>query len=107
LTSFGGRQLMGKPIKEITMLKYKSDEISVNLVAKIDDKGDLVLDGYDIGKRVEKHWGDSDYEYTLVVKADYKDTVLLWLIKERFANDSEFRAWLREKDIPNDFSSWI
>lgn len=27
--------------------------------------GQLVVDGYDIGKRVREYWGDSDYEYVI------------------------------------------
>lgn len=93
-------------IKEITLTKYKTEDISVELVAKIDDDGDLVLEGYDIGKAVAEHWGDSDYEYWLRVASDDKDTVLLWLIKERFTASSEFRQWLDDKGIPNKFASW-
>ena len=94
-------------IKEIQLIDSKSDRVSVRLVAKIEDDGDLVLEGYDIGPLVKEQWGDSDYEYWLRVDKDYKDTILLWLIKERFPTDSEFREWLDEKEIPNKFNSWV
>jgi len=93
-------------LKEITLTEYKTDDISVQLVARIDDEDHLVLEGYDIGKSVKEFWGDSDYEYWLRVASDYKDTVLLWLIKERFTTSSEFRQWLDDKGIPNKFESW-
>jgi hypothetical protein len=94
-------------IVEITLINSKSDRVSVNLIAKIEDDGGLVLEGYDIGPFVEEQWGDSDYEYWLRIDKEYKDTILLWLIKERFATDSEFKVWLDEKGIPSKFESWI
>jgi hypothetical protein len=96
---------MGK-IKEITLTEYKTEDVSVQLVAKIDEEENLVLEGYDIGKSVKEFWGDSDYQYWVRVARDYKDTVLLWLIKERFTTSSEFRQWLDGKGIPNTFESW-
>lgn len=104
---------MNKPVKEdpkltgITMSDSKSAEISVHLVAKIGDDGRLVLEGYDAGSMVEALWGDSDYEYWLTVDKKYKDTILLHLIKERFADDPEFRDWLIGKGIPHQFESWV
>lgn len=94
-------------IKEITIASYKNEDISVHVVAKIDDEENLVLEGYDIGKYVKEHWGDSDYEYWLRVAKGDKDTVLLWLIKERFTISSEFKQWLDGKGIPNQFDSWV
>jgi hypothetical protein len=94
-------------IREIVMSEVRTEKDYSNLVAKIDDEGNLVLEGYDLGETPELFWGDSDYEYWLVVKGDYKDTILLWLIKERFENDSKFREWLNEKGIPSKFDSWV
>ena len=36
-----------------------------------------------------------------------KDTILLWLIKERFDTDSAFADWLDEKGIPSELMSWV
>ncbi len=82
------------------------------LEIKVDEEGDLVFEGYDIGDSVEEYWGDSDYEYWLTVKADQLPGVLLHLIKECFekkifTNDSEFREWLTKKGIPSEFQSWV
>jgi hypothetical protein len=88
------------------MIDSKSERVRVLLIALTDENGDLILDGYDRGELVEEVWGSDDYEYSLVVKAEYKDTILLNLIKERFKHDSEFRAWLDEKGIPSDFESF-
>lgn len=89
------------------MVESKAERDSRYLDAKIDDEGNLVLEGYDIGDTVKEYWGDSDYEYWLTVSQEYKDTVLLSLIQERFGNSSEFMTWLEEKDIPHKFDSWV
>lgn len=47
---------------EITLFHLEREDIKIDIVARFE--GDvLVIDGYDIGKSVEKYWGDSDYEY--------------------------------------------
>ncbi|HEY8561013.1 MAG TPA: hypothetical protein VIL74_11630 [Pyrinomonadaceae bacterium] len=93
-------------IDKITMIESRSERLSVRLTARIGDDGDLVLEGYDSGEFVEEVLHHDDYEYSLTVKAAYKDTVLLNLIKENFANDSAFRTWLDEKEIPSEFWSF-
>ena len=93
-------------IDRIELIKSESERVKVRLTARIDAGGDLILDGYDSGALVEEVWGSDDYEYSLTVKAEYKDTILLNLIKERFKHDAEFRSWLDEKQIPSEFWSW-
>lgn len=73
----------------------------------IDDEGNLNLEGYDIGDFVKEYWGDDDYEYFILVKKENLSTILLWLIKERFKNSSDFMNWLKEKQIPYEFGSWV
>ena len=90
-------------IDKIELIKSDSERVKVRLTARIDTDGDLILDGYDSGALVEEVWGSDDYEYSLSVKAEYKDTILLNLIKERFKHDAEFRSWLEEKQIPSEF----
>ena len=106
---------MAEPIRQIKLIESRGEKLSVFLDAKINDQEDLVLEGQDLGPRVEEYWGDSDYEYWVVVPKAYKDTVLLWLLKERFAegtppaafkSDSEFSEWLKAKGIPYEFSSY-
>jgi hypothetical protein len=64
------------------------------LDAYVEEGGDLVIEGYDLGKSVGKFWGDSDYEYWRRIKREHVPTVLLQLIKDRFSSDGEFHAWL-------------
>ena len=93
-------------INEITLIESKTARLSVRLTARITGNGDLILDGYDSGEFVEETLHHDDYEYSLTVRAEYKDTILLNLIKEKFKNDSEFRTWLDEKQIPSEFWSF-
>jgi hypothetical protein len=99
--------MMREPIKKIKLMEFKTERDSRYLDAKIDNDGNLVLEGYDIGDSVEEFWGDSDYEYWLTVSQEYKDTVLLLLIQERFESSSEFKMWLESKEIPHKFDSWV
>ncbi len=93
-------------INKISLVDFKSDRISTDISAIIGDNGDLILSGCDSGELVKERFDDFDYEYWLTVKAEYKDTILLHLIKENFADDSEFKKWLEEKQIPSEFWSF-
>jgi hypothetical protein len=53
----------------VTLYDFKNEAIHINVVARFEN-GSLVIDGYDIGKRVEEYWGDSDYEYTITIKEE-------------------------------------
>lgn len=48
---------------------FKESWIEVTIEAYFDDEK-LVIEGYDIGKRVSESWGDSDYEYVTTVEGD-------------------------------------
>jgi hypothetical protein len=94
-------------MKKITIYDYKNKENEIHsLIAEIKDNGDLVLSGYDSGQSVKKFFGDFDHEYWLTVKAENISSVLLYLIKDRFKSDTEFREWLDEKNIEFKFSSY-
>ena len=67
-----------------------------------------MLEGHDLGPAVRRFWlADEEYEYWRTVSAQYKDPVLVWLMKERFSDFSEFTAWLDEKSIPSEFANWV
>jgi len=76
------------------------------LAAVVTAAGDLVFEGQDIGPGVEKFFGDSDYEYWHTVKAEHVPVVLLQLIKDRFHTHAEFAAWLEQKGIPSELTSF-
>ncbi|MFX1554159.1 MAG: hypothetical protein ACFFBV_09570 [Promethearchaeota archaeon] len=94
-------------MKKITIYDYRTRENEIHtLIAEIKENGDLVLSGYDCGESVKKFFGDFDHEYWLTIKAENISSVILYLIKDRFKNDTEFREWLKEKDIQFNFSSF-
>lgn len=106
-----------------------------HLSASIKD-GRLVISGQDLGPAVSSVWGDSDYEYWLVVDRQYfdrliarlatklrrevdvpddqvaADKLLLDLLRRAwgggtFESDVDFRRWLNAVHIPSDFSSYV
>jgi hypothetical protein len=93
-------------ITSVVLIDEKTGSDSRQLVAKIESDGRLMLEGYDLGPEVEKYWGDSDYEYWLTVAADYKDSLLLRLLQDRFSTSSAFMDWLKSQEIPYQFSSY-
>ena len=57
---------------EKKLFYLKTDRITIDICLGFEGDN-LVLDGYDIGKVVEEHWGDSDYEYQITVKKKHLD----------------------------------
>jgi hypothetical protein len=97
---------MPKPIQELVIFHERIADGYSELKAKISEKGDVVLDGADGGERIRKLVGDWDSEYWVTVTKEWKDTVLLHLLKEKFDSTSAFMAWLKEREIPYDFYRW-
>ena len=88
-------------MKKITIYDNLEGKNHYSLTAEINDDGNLILSGIDSGPFVKDYFWDYDYEYWLTVEKDHVSTVLLYLIKERFKTDGEFKEWLQEKDIPS------
>jgi hypothetical protein len=94
-------------MKKITIYDFKTEENETHsLFAEIKENGDLVLSGYDCGESIKKFYGDFDHEYWLTIKAENLSSIILYLIKDRFKSDTEFREWLDEKDISFKFHSY-
>jgi len=83
-------------------LVASSGETSVFIDAEIDEKGNLVLSGYDIGKAPEDWFGHDDYEYWLVVAASDKERVLSILLGQA-AGGQQFRP---AGDASEDEKDW-
>lgn len=83
---------------------------SIYIEAEITDDGDLLFSGQDLGDSPREIFGDSDYEYWLLIKAAHKDALLLALIEEAYAGNSkvisEFQGFLKSKGIPSEFHSF-
>ena len=96
-----------KTINEITIWDEYKGENHYNLIGEINEDGDLVLDGGDIGPDVKEWWGDIDYEYWYVIKKEWKDSLLLYLLAEKFTLKNTPQGWLENKEIPFEFSSYV
>lgn len=56
-------------MNSIVLYHVKTEDIKITIEAYFE--GDfLVIDGYDIGKRVKAYWGDSDYEYIVKIPTE-------------------------------------
>lgn len=114
-------------------LYIERGETSRFLDATIDTEGKLTLSGVDVGKAPLEFWGDSDYEFWVIVAREHTglvreallaardpdaprlrlrgDALLMALIEERYRGDPRaidaFKDFLRERDIPLEFGSWI
>ena len=103
------------------LFQYKTSEISISIEAYFDGDN-LVIEGYDIGKRVEEAFGDSDYEYSVTVTGDEviklyslmhvkecdKEGLLKAIADKYHSNTcySEFRDFLDRNGIKSEGFSW-
>jgi hypothetical protein len=51
---------------KVTFYQLKNENISIDIKAYFQCE-DFIIEGYEIGKCVNKWWGDSDYEYTTTI----------------------------------------
>lgn len=105
----------------ITLYYSKNKDISIHIQVYFDDEK-LVIEGYDIGKRVEEAWGDSVYEYVTTIpenevkklyflmKVIYEDKEgLLRAIANVYNSNtcySEFNDFLEKNGIESEGFSW-
>jgi hypothetical protein len=92
---------------EARLYRHERPDVKIEVKASIDGE-DLRIDDYAIGSSIKLiNGGDSDYERILTIKAEYKNSVTLSLLKQRFDGNSaysEIQEWLSENGIP--FESW-
>ncbi len=85
-------------------------ETSRFIDAEINDDGNLVVSGQDVGEAPLHWWGDSDYEFWVTVASQHKDRVLLALLEQlyggHFSAVDEFRSFLQSKGIPFGWMTW-
>lgn len=86
-------------INEITLFEWTDGKDHRRDKVDTNNDGTLHFDSFDFGQKTDSAWGH-DYEYDIFVGAEWKDTILLLLIKERFKNNSEFREWADKKTVP-------
>ncbi len=83
---------------------------AIHVDAAIDENGDLVLSGQDIGRGPREVSGSSDLEYFLTIRREHKDALLLALLEQLYRDDgcavSRLRDVLAAKGIPGKFFSF-
>src|SRR5210317_1937096 len=108
-------------MEKVTLFSLNEDHIKISMELYFNERNELFFDGYDIGKRVEDIWGDSDYEYCYTinpseVKKLYKfykinegeRSALLNTLKEHFSGNqaySKFGAFMKKNGIEYSASS--
>lgn len=55
-------------MEKVTLFNLERPDIKISMQIYFNEKDQLFFDGYDIGKSVEKAWGDSDYEYNYTIE---------------------------------------
>ena len=109
-------------MERIVLFKLERPDIKISMEMYFNEKGQLIFDGYDIGKTVEDAWGDSDYEYGYKIEAVEVDKLysllgiedsnrhsLLLELKKRFEGNkaySEFGNFMTENNIDYTGSTW-
>ena len=109
-------------MESIVLFKLERPDIKISMELYFNEKGQLIFDGYDIGKTVEDAWGDSDYEYGYTIEAVEAEKLcslfgiensnrhsLLLEIKKRFEGNeaySKFGAFMEENNIDYTGSTW-
>ncbi len=106
---------------EILLFTHKGPDIKIEIRALFENE-DLLIDGYDIGKKVKEALSDSDYEYQLRVKAEHllrlyetlnvkpgNKEKLLEELKSRYHTNScysDISKFLHHHNIPTEGFSW-
>ena len=95
--------------RDRVVLVNQGGSTSIHIDARIDEDGNLLLSGQDIGEAPEQIFGKDEYEYWLTVPVAEKDRLLLALIEKIYKGNasvvSEFREFLESKNIPCHFHS--
>jgi len=105
----------------ITLYHFENTEIRIDVEARFDHET-LIIDGYDMGKRVEEYWGHTDYEYVITIppasvqqlfflleaKVGDKENLLQQLVRKFNTNScfSEIRKLLDDHQIACEGFSW-
>jgi hypothetical protein len=110
-------------MEKIILYSEELPHISIHMSMYFNEKGQLIFDGQDLGKRVEEYWGDSDYEYTYTVEPQEVEKMfplfgipnadrhlLLLEIQKRFGGKNKaytlFGDFMKENNINYYGSTW-
>ena len=94
----------------VELFRLETESVRATVTAEIEPDGTLSVEAYDIGKAVEKTFGDSDLERGARVLPEHKDALLLALLHDRFAGNhhayTDFVEYCDSRDIPFEGWSW-
>lgn len=97
-------------MSKTVVLFRQGGETSIHINARIEEAGDLLLSGQDIGEAPQQIFGKDEYEYWLRVPAAAKDRMLLALIEKIYRGNasvmSELKEFLESKEIPCEFHTF-
>ncbi|BDZ74767.1 hypothetical protein GCM10025856_24860 [Methylophaga marina] len=108
--------MCGARNKKKTVLRDERDRRGLRfLSAEIQQNGDLVFEGQDLGPAVEEFFGSSEYEWRWTIKAEHMpilqkalgvDGDIINLLETRFSNEKSagVLSFLEEHNIP--YESW-
>ena len=110
-------------MNKVVLYSLATDKIKTTIQAYFDGRGNLVIEGHDIGTVVEGIFGDSDYEYTTTIHCDdlerlnvafglpiaSREEMLLFLKTHYIGNAcySQIQSDLTQHQIPFDKFSWM
>ena len=109
-------------MERIELFKFETLNIKILMELYFNEKGQLIFNGYDIGKKVEECWGDSDYEYCYTIEPLHVEKIfsilnvvdedrhsLLLELKKRFGNNTAYTDlgdFMRENNIEFKAFTW-
>jgi hypothetical protein len=109
-------------MEKVTLFFLERQDIRISMSIYFKENGELFFDGYDIGKTVEKMWGDADYEYTYTIESVEVDRFykifslragdragLLQILQDRFSGNnaySLFGDFMKSHDIKYESFTW-
>jgi hypothetical protein len=105
----------------VLLFSLHNETIRITIEADFNSAGDLVVEGYDVGKTVEEYWGSSDYEYSFTVPSHELANMyqaaqippepekLLAYLQQHFNTNtcfSDLRNWLDKHNVYHEGFSW-
>ena len=99
------------PTRRVVLRDVEDDQGTQHLEAKVKGKGDLVIEGQDLGAGVQRTLGFDEYEWVWTIRARDVPSLsaalgtpsdLLAALRERFSGDraAELGSFLESNDIP-------
>ena len=83
--------------REYRLYEDDDGDTKVTIDLRVRDDGALQIEGYDIGESVEKAWGDSDYEYWVMIPREALTELALALILEHSQGDQSAVSKLKSQ----------